>query len=84
MRRLITILTSGTPTRILADLSAGHFFAAADISLADLAAAVDTSAADFVAAVDTSAADFVAVAEDTPVAAMVATGRGELNRRNEG
>ena len=70
--RPIIIRTTGTPTRTLAGLAAGHFFAAADISQADFAAAVDMSAV-----------DFVAVAEDTPVAATVATGRGELKRQNE-
>jgi len=61
----------------MAGLSAGHFIAVVRIL-----------AADILAAVGMSAVAFVAVAEDTPVvaavpvAAAVATVRGELKRRN--
>ena len=41
-------------------------------------------AAGDITAVDMSAVEFVAVAEDAPVAATVATGRGELDAKNEG
>ena len=69
----ITIRTMATLTGTTAGMSAGYILAAADIT-----AAVDTSA------VDTSAVDFVEVAQDTPVVAIMATGRVELKRQNEG
>jgi hypothetical protein len=55
-------------------MSAGYILAAADIT-----AAVDVSAVEFVAVAE----DTLAVAEHTPAAATVATGRGraELNAR---
>ena len=65
--RPIIIRTTGTPTRTLAGLAAGHFFAVTDISLVDFAAAVDMPAV-----------DFVAVAEDIPVADTVATGKDSV------
>jgi hypothetical protein len=64
----ITIRTMATLTGTTAGMSAGYILAAADIT----------------AAVDTSAVDFVEVAQDTPVVAIMATGRVELKRQNEG
>ena len=64
----ITIRTMATLTGTTAGMSAGYILAAADIT----------------AAVDTSAVDFVEVAQGTPVVAIMATGRVELKRQNEG
>lgn len=66
MRRLITILTTGTPTATTAGMSAGYILAAGDIM------AVDMSAVEFVAVAE----DTLAVAEDAPVVATVVIGRG--------
>ena len=64
----ITIRTMATLTGTTAGMSAGYILAAADIT----------------AAVDTSAVDFAEGAQDTPVGAIMATGRVELKRQNEG